>query len=228
MDDGVLDAGGLRLLDRLGASQLCRRFYLAGGTALALQLGHRRSYDLDLFTLRPSVRLPLAQLVREVLGLFGEAEARPVLQESGQSDWEIGGVRVSFIAYPFPLVYPLQPYRGVSLADPREIALMKAYALGRRATARDYVDLYWLLKSRVITLDEIIRHCGPKFVLDGHAVFDARLFLGQLAYTADVEARDAALRAVRGGSLTFAAVERFLREEVKRYGEQSLRGPHPG
>ena len=42
------------------------------------------------------------------------------------------------------------------------------------------------------------------------------------------EARDAALRAVRGGSLTFAAVERFLREEVKRYGEQSLRGPHPG
>ena len=111
-------------------------------------------------------------------------KARPVLQESGQSSWEIGGVRVSFIAHPFPLVYPLQPYRGVSLADPREIALMKAYALGRRATARDYVDLYWLLKSRVITLDEIIRHCGPKFVLDGHAVFDARLFLGQLAYTA--------------------------------------------
>jgi len=223
MHEHVLDADGRSVLYQIGRSRWARGYYLAGGTGLALHLGHRRSFDLDLFTSEPKERLPGSALLAGVTRTFGQGRVWVILREAGQLDLRIGGVLVTFVAYPFPLTHPVALYEGLALADPREIALMKAYAVGRRATARDYLDLYWVLHSGLMSLADIIAGCREKFVLDGAAQFNARLFLGQLSYTADIEGKDAVPQWVGERGPTFSEAEAYLREEVRRYVGPELR-----
>lgn len=225
---GALDRGAL---DR-GA--LGHGFYLAGGTGLALQLGHRRSHDLDLFQRGPAERIPLQAIGRELERLFGREGLQPVQRQVDQATWTVAGVQVTFLAYPFPLLYDLVPgatidprLHGLSLASPGEIALMKAYALGRRATFRDYVDLYYLLKRGLTSLDEILDAAARKFVLADSPLFPARLFLEQLVYLGDVEDADTALRLVRE-RVARQDVESFLREQVAAYVRGQVRGEDEG
>lgn len=71
----------------------------------------------------------------------------------------ICGVKISFIAYPFPLIEPLVQgdkidirLKGINLASPKEIALMKAYTIGRRPTYRDYIDLLFFTTKKVLSI----------------------------------------------------------------------------
>lgn len=133
--------------------------------------------------------------------------------------WNIGGTMLTFMAYPFPLLEPLVPgemisrnLAGLSLASPREIALMKTYSLGRRATFRDYLDMYFLLQGQIVT------EAAPrKFVTGGEGGVSSRLFLEQLTYTRDMEDKDVALELVRGKSVTAGTVEEFLRTQVRQF-----------
>ncbi|NPV72067.1 MAG: hypothetical protein HPY55_15785, partial [Firmicutes bacterium] len=166
-------------------------------------------------------------IAREIERLFGKADASPDLREATQVTWTIMGIKTSFIGYPFPLLHPLKDagtilpeLRGISLADPREIAAMKAYALGRRATARDYVDLYFLLQSGMATLDSIIDDATMKFIIEGERVFSTKLFLEQLCYTKDLEDVYAELRLVSQPGVTLDTIEAFLRQQVKGFLEQ--------
>lgn len=158
-----------------------------------MQIGHRRSLDLGFFQVALAERIPLQTVSREMEGLFGRDRIQPVQRLVDQVAWSVAGVKVSFLAYPFPLRY--DPVRGdaidrrlggLILAAPQEIALMKAYALGRRATFRDYIDLYFLLKHGVISLGDLIKESSAKFVLEGTPIFPVRLFLEHLVYLGDV------------------------------------------
>lgn len=140
-----------------------------------------------------------------------------------QATWAIRGIQVTFLAYPFPLLHNLvsggkvhKSLRTVWLASPKEIALMKAYALGRRATFRDYVDLYFLLREQVTSLAEILDGALRKFVLHGSQLFNPRLFLEQLVYFSDLADIDATLRVVYE-PVTPRQVEAFLRERVAEF-----------
>lgn len=126
------------------------------------------------------------------------------------------------MAYPFPLVEPcidggrvLAPeVKGIALATVREIALMKAYTIGRRAMFRDYVDVYFILRSGAVTLEYILDRAPAKFTLQGEVLFSPKLFLEQMVYTADTP--DRALNLVLDGTLSPQDVEAFLQNEVRR------------
>ena len=154
-------------------------FYLAGGTALALQIGHRVSVDFDLFS-DDEIDRALLQRVRRV---FTDAEISPLVNNADELTMLVNGVKVSFLRYPFPAREPLVVYEGVRLLSVPEIAATKAYTIGRRGAYKDYVDLYFIIAENYATLPEIIASAEEKFGFD----FNSRLFLEQLVYVADLD-----------------------------------------
>lgn len=217
----VLDQNGWLVCGKIGKSVLANEFYLAGGTGLALQINHRRSFDLDFFRRDSEEEIPFRRIDNELKRLFGFA--RIDLKQTDQATWHIEGIKVTFLAYPFPLLHPPVPgesisqaLKGIILAAPEEIALMKAYALGRRATIRDYLDLYYLLKPGIVTLAGIIENANRKYIINGENIFSARLFLEQLVYMDDLEDRDI-LPSLLFSPLSVKEMETCFKSLVSRY-----------
>jgi len=179
-------------------------FYLAGGTALALQLGHRFSVDLDWMNDHP---IP-ATLLPAVEKTYTGRQLDVRVNNSAELTFLADGVKVTFLHYPFPLLFPKVEFNKVSLAAVRDIAGMKAYAIGRRATYKDYVDMYYILKHGV-DLKRVISIAQKKF----GSVFDPRLFLEQLIYFDDI-----ADRAIQfaGESVQTEDLENFFEQETAK------------
>ena len=141
MTPKVLSPESWDLVRRLVAGGHLDSWTLAGGTGLALQLGHRYSEDLDFF------RTPAFE--SEIL-LSRLSEVGPVAvqsRSSGTLHLVLEGLRVSFLAMEAPLLFPGTPYRGLVLADPRDIAVMKLVAIGGRGSSKDFVDLFFYLQA---------------------------------------------------------------------------------
>ena len=155
------------------------KFYLAGGTALALQIGHRISIDFDLFW---PVDLP-ANLLTQIKKIFPKSKIQVTINQSEQLTLTLDNIQVTFLKYPYPLVLKLVQFKGVKFLPVAEIAVCKAFALGRRATFKDYIDLYFILKQGQVTLAQIISLGEKKYQEE----FNGRLFLEQLIYLQDVE-----------------------------------------
>lgn len=92
---------------------------------------------------------------------------------------------------------------------------MKAYAIGRRPTYRDYVDLYFLLKTNTVTIECILDKAMQKFVIDGEMVFSKKMFLEQLSYTGDIEDKETILATIIGEKLTSREIEQYLKQKAK-------------
>ncbi|MFH2103417.1 MAG: nucleotidyl transferase AbiEii/AbiGii toxin family protein [Chloroflexota bacterium] len=127
-----------QVMATIARSAIGAHFYLAGGTALALQLGHRRSADLDYFSQSgdiPALREPLRQAL-EPLG--------SVLADSawGNLVFLSAGVRTGFYGYVYDLIQTPVEVEGTRLASVTDIALMKLDALLGRAGRKDFHDLY--------------------------------------------------------------------------------------
>ena len=131
------------------------QFTLVGGTSLALQLGHRKSLDLDWFTEK---NLP-KNIHQQVLRVFGSLVKSPEVKNNRELTLEIDGVKVTFFHYAF--AFSKQPiiWQGLCLASVGDIGVMKAYIFGQRITFRDYVNLYFILKSKAVSLDWMINKC---------------------------------------------------------------------
>mgnify|MGYP001559797074 CR=1 FL=1 len=157
-----------------------RDFYLAGGTALALQIGHRISVDLDFFSSNPIKKT----LLKDIENFF-EKPVEVIIKSKNELTISVDKVKITFLHYPFPLIYSLKKENGknIKLADVQEISLMKAYALGRRQSFKDYVDMYAVVSKNFITLRSIIENSKNKY----GEVFNDRVFLEQLVYTDDIE-----------------------------------------
>jgi hypothetical protein len=125
----------------LGAVESIRSFYLAGGTGLALHLGHRRSVDLDLFSEQPFDEEALLGNLLQLKNLSVVARAQQTLH------LHISGTKVSFLGYGYPLLFPFEFFRGFAVADILDIACMKLSALASRGTRRDFVDLYVIARE---------------------------------------------------------------------------------
>jgi hypothetical protein len=125
-------------------------FYLAGGSAIALHLGHRRSEDLDFFTV--SKRTTLAGIKRAALD--GLKDARVLAETDATARILTGGVPVDFVRYPYPLLErPERGPHGISLACLRDLAAMKLAALAKRGLRRDFWDLHVILESGLTLRD---------------------------------------------------------------------------
>ncbi len=116
-------------------------YYLAGGTGLALHLGHRRSHDLDFFSAEPVDPDKLIERL-QTLNTFAV-----IGKDAGTLHATVQGIRVSFLSYAYPLLFPMRSFLGVNIADPRDIAGMKISAIAGRGAKRDFVDLYVVSKQ---------------------------------------------------------------------------------
>jgi hypothetical protein len=147
------------LLAVLGQLPSLRPFYLGGGTALALRLGHRISQDMDLFanieTLDDSIRRSIVEELRKShsVNLLQDSPLGLVLEVDRQP--------VSFFSYGYPLLEPADLVSGVQVASVLDIGLMKLDAIAGRGLRKDFYDLYFIT-SRV-PLDELFARSAEKY-----------------------------------------------------------------
>lgn len=190
------------LLRRLSREEALRSFYLAGGTALALHLGHRRSLDLDFFSAEwfDEDRI-LAHLQRL-------ADLSVAAKDRGTLHVQISKVKVSLLAYPYPLLFPVLRFSGISVADPRDIACMKISAIASRGTRRDFVDLF--VAAQRYGLPALIELFHRKYAA---VSFNRLHVLKSLTYFHDAELEPMPQMLV---PTTWQEVRRFFEKEVLR------------
>ncbi|MGM0759718.1 MAG: nucleotidyl transferase AbiEii/AbiGii toxin family protein [Thermodesulfobacteriota bacterium] len=176
MHPKVISSNQQKLLELI--EQFSDSFYLAGGTAIALQVGHRRSLDFDLFSAK---ELDADKLINVIIA-HNYSIDHILHRSSDELTVAVHSVRLSFVFYPFPIQYPVWFPEIIAMPDLLTLAAMKAYALGRRAKWKDYVDLYVLLQQHV-TFQHVISQAQKIF----RGVFNERLFREQMCYFDDID-----------------------------------------
>lgn len=174
----ILDKNQKKVFSRLG-SLTKKRFYLAGGTGLALQLGHRTSVDFDFYTGR---HFDATKLANDIMGVFGD-DVRVTLREKDTVFVTIDEVDCSFFWYQYPLVKKTENIMGVQVASCQDIALMKLIAISHRPVKRDYIDIYYLLEK--LSLKEMF-----SFVSNKYPNFNQYFALRTLTYFEDIGERE--------------------------------------
>lgn len=162
-------------------AQFRREFYLVGGTAIALYLGHRRSIDFDLF--KPSAINHKRNLDKIAAASFPHTVTRRVAE---QMNLIVNNVKVTFFQYPFPVEPTAKFETYFRLPSLLQLAAMKAYALDRRSKWKDYVDLYFLLRDHFTIAD--ITVCATRLFGE---LFSEKMFRSQLCYFDDVDYTEA-------------------------------------
>lgn len=202
-----LAANQRRALERLKASRALEGFYLAGGTALGLELGHRTSLDLDFFSLDPD--LDLAVVERRLRRADGGVKV--VAKSDVALKLEVEGTAVDLVSYPYPLLESPKPsILGVPTAALLDLSVMKLAAVAQRGLRRDYWDLYEILHAGV-ALEQIAQAFLARF---GKTESDLYHVGRALAYFDDSE-RDA--RMPRGlTAQKWTAIKRYLAAQAPR------------
>jgi len=144
------------LLAEIGQMPFASRFYLAGGSALALRLGHRISVDLDFFSDVDEVG---DDSRAEIVAAFQQRRATEVLEDVfGNLLMEIEGTHVGFFSYGYLLLEPPAEVLGVRVAGLLDVGMMKLDALIGRGARKDFYDLYFIAQQ--VPLEEML-HQGP-------------------------------------------------------------------
>lgn len=176
MHKDILTANQIKLLSLI--KEFSRDYYLVGGTAIALHLGHRRSIDFDLFT---SGRIK-KQSIKRLIDHHNYPVSGVLFEDSEQLHLVIHDVKLTFFSYPYRIEAPVDFDRIIHIPDLLTLAAMKAYALGGRAKWKDYVDLYILLRDH-FSLAQISEKSKDLF----GAYYNEKLFREQLCYFQDVD-----------------------------------------
>lgn len=158
-------------------AQFQREYYLVGGTAIALHIGHRRSIDFDLF--KPSTINHKRNLDKLDASNFSHIVTRRVAE---QMNLIINDVKVTFFQYPFPIEPIVKFDKTFRLPPLIQLAAMKAYALGRRSKWKDYVDLYFLLHNHFTIAD--ITTCATQIFGE---LYSEKMFRAQLCFFDDID-----------------------------------------
>lgn len=175
MHKEILNSKQLELLPLM--SKFKREFYLVGGTAIALHIGHRRSIDFDMFKFANiNHKKNLAKISSENWDYI------VTRQVSEQMNLIVNEVKITFFEYPFQIDVSEKFEKFFRLPNLLDLASMKAYALGRRSKWKDYVDLYFLLTQH-FTIEEISKRASEIF----EDLFSEKMFRVQLCYYNDID-----------------------------------------
>ena len=157
--------------------QFKREFYLVGGTAIALHIGHRRSIDFDLFKYSP---IKPKSIIQTISGFeYNYVVTRRVTE---QLNVTINDVKFTFYQYPFKINATEKLDDILRLPNLLDLAAMKAYAMGRRSKWKDYIDLYFILKDH-FSIQQISERTSELF----GQLFSEKLFRAQLSYFKDID-----------------------------------------
>jgi len=170
----VMPATQQTMLRRLAAVASDRGLYLAGGTALAIQIGHRRSIDLDWFSPSAIDPMDLAADLRR-----GGLPIEVTDMEEGTLHGMAGGVKLSFLEYRYPDLVPPIDWAdyGVRLAALEDLACMKLSAIGGRGSKKDFIDLFALGREG-FTFEQMLMFYRQKYDVSdlGHTLFALTYF----------------------------------------------------
>lgn len=181
--------------------------YLAGGTAVALQIGHRISVDFDFFVTNEFVPAVFSADLSK-LGSFHQEQA-----DRGTVLGKFEGIRFSLFVYKYPLICPPLKYFSLNIADIRDIAAMKIDAVATRGAKRDFIDLYFIGKSGY-GLTELLAFYNKKY---GKLASNFIHIQKSLVFFDDAEA-DAMPRMLK--KVEWKEVKQYFENEVKKLSTQ--------
>ena len=202
----------LTLLRKLQEEKVFKNYFLVGGTALALQIGHRKSYDIDLFT-REELRLPI---IAKYLKQHHGGKYQILNSQNMIYQVMIDGIKVDFVHHPFELVEPAFCDNGIKYLGKKDISAMKLHAIetsGNRA--KDYVDIFFLLKE--IPLKQMFEYYRKKYTTDN--IFNAKRSIG---FFDDVP--EESWREVRiiGRKVTAAMIKKTILTEIQKFNDEQM------
>jgi len=157
-----------------------REFFLVGGTAIALYLGHRRSIDFDLFK---NSSIEPKKILSKISGF--QVKYQVTRRVSEQLNLTINDVSFTFFEYPFKIEAKNNFENILRMPTLIDLAAMKAYALGRRSKWKDYVDFYFLLKDHFT-----VKQISARAVEIYDQMFSEKLFRAQLCYFEDISFKE--------------------------------------
>ncbi len=161
-------------------SQFKRNFYLVGGTAIALHIGHRKSIDFDLFTFSRLNKIKIKHKVGEI-----KYNKHLIGEDMDQLHFILNEVKLTFFNYPYFVPHSVKFNNIITIPSLLSLAAMKAFALGRRAKWKDYVDLHFILRD-FFSIQNIAKEAEAIF----GELFSEKLFREQLAYHKDIDYRE--------------------------------------
>lgn len=181
--------------------------YLAGGTALALQLGHRTSVDFDFYT---QSNFDAEKVVPYFTKYFNNFKVRRIMNDTLLST--VGETDLTFFYYPYKLIGPFVKFESINLASIKDIVAMKIAAIVQRGKRRDFIDVYYLLQK--YSLEEILNLTVEKY--PGYQIMMA---LKSLIYFDDAEKEDYLGRKIEifDKDFSWEKTKKKIFEEVKKY-----------
>lgn len=190
-------------LEALGKLEFVSKYYLGGGTALSLQLGHRFSHDLDFFA---KVAAPPEVIIARVKEL-GTLE---VFQNDYRTfNGSLNGVKLSFFEYPYNMINDPVNFQGVDIASIIDIGCIKLDAISSRGKKRDFIDLFFILRSQT-KLPDLFRALDNKYA--GVTLNKLHIFKS-LVYFEDAETDEMPQMLEK---LEWSDVKLFFEAEVRR------------
>ncbi|MBI4599712.1 nucleotidyl transferase AbiEii/AbiGii toxin family protein [Candidatus Uhrbacteria bacterium] len=207
--DSVLSPARARFFSQLTWTKKTG-MYLAGGTALALQIGHRTSVDFDFYRQRHFAKGTLSKLFYSYMAERWQIEITRDIKDNfdllAKPD-----IHLSCFYYEYPLVASPIPMQGVLVASLQDIAAMKLIAIAQRGRHRDFVDIYYLL--HIFSLDEMIR-----FGLEKYPMYNHFFFLRGLLYFNDAEEDDDIDRVkLFDRAVTWKKIKKTITEAVRSH-----------
>jgi hypothetical protein len=178
-------------------------FYLAGGTALALQIGHRDSVDFDFFS---SKDIDPEEIFNKVKKVFKGHKILKVQEEENTLILIIdSSISLSFFTYKYKLIKPLIEEEFFNLASIEDIGCMKFSAIIGRKINKDYIDLYYILQK--IKLRDLLDKARIKM-----PELDSNLILKNLVYFKDIESSPIKFR--NNNKVSLKEVEKYIKRAV--------------
>lgn len=211
MHEEILTGNEKTTLALLGESKILDFAYLAGGTAAALHLGHRYSYDFDFFTQKEFDEKILSKQIKKKLPDFNLTNTawRTIIGKVKQTSF-------SLFYYEYPLLYKTHNFCGINITDIKDIAVMKINAISQRGKKRDFVDLYFILNENILTLKKIFNLYDKKYKLLKQNLF---ILIKSLAYFDNAE-QDEIPEMIK--PVNWSEVKKYFIEEQRKIAEALL------
>jgi len=188
-------------LAKIAKLDFVQNFYLAGGTALAIQLGHRESIDLDFFSREKFSAQKLKYELSKIGKLAVDYEDEDTLNGT------LDDVKVSFFYYGYAQSFDLVKYENIFLADERDIAAMKIDTISARGSKKDFVDIYFLMQRH--SLSQLIGFFEEKYK---NIRYNKLHIIKSLIYFADANDNPDPLMLV---DFDWEKIKTFLEQEVR-------------
>lgn len=154
-----------------------KNYYLAGGTAIALHIGHRKSIDFDLFTDKPLNKKKINDEIQKL-----RTKLQPIFFDMDQQHFIINDVKCTFLYFPYQIEHYALFEDIIHIPSLLDLAAMKAFALGRRSKWKDYADMYFILQ-KYYSLQQIVERAKEYFP----GQITEKLLRNQLVFHKDID-----------------------------------------